>query len=101
MSWLNLTAKELHKIVNKLSLEPGAASRRGPHAIYWYEIDGIKQLRIALPNIHGGSGSISTGFLKQIRNNLKLDSKEFEDLVDCPLTADEFEEIVRKKISRG
>jgi len=50
-----------------------------------------------LPNLHGGSKSVSTGFIKQIQNSLRLDTHQFEDLTECPLTADEYEAIIRDK----
>ncbi len=52
-----------------------------------------------MPNIHGGSGSLSTGFIKQIQNNLRLNTNQFEDLVECPLSADEYEKILRERLS--
>ena len=98
MNWRNITAKDLGKVSNKLSLEPSSSQRRAPHPVYWYVLDGKKTLRITLPNVHGGSGSMSTGFLKQIQNNFHLNTRQFEDLAKCPLTADEFEQIVREKL---
>lgn len=52
-----------------------------------------------MPNIHGRSGSVSTGFLKQIQNNLRLNSHQFEELSECPLTAKEYEKRIREKLS--
>ena len=97
MKWRNITAKDLGKVTAKLALEPSSAQRRGPHAVFWYMLDGKKTLRITLPNVHGGSTSISTVFLKQIQNSFHLNTPQFQDLVECPLTAAEFEQIVREK----
>ena len=55
-------------------------------------------LRIKMPNVHGGAGSISTGFLKQIQNNMRVNTQQFEELVECPLTPEEYEKIVREKL---
>lgn len=96
MKWSNIKAKDLAKIVTKLDLEPTNA-KRASHPSYWYYIDGRKHHRITLPNQHGGSGSVSTGFLKKIQNQLRLQTEQFEDLVECPLTAEEYEAIVRSK----
>jgi hypothetical protein len=96
--WSNLTAKDLKKgIVQKLSLER-TDSKRGREPIYWYLLDGKKQFHIAMPNIHGGSGSVSIGYLKQIRMALRLETKEFEDLANCPLKAKDYEKIIRDKL---
>ena len=99
MRWLNITTKQLEAIVGKLSLDPPKSRRRAPHPVYWYCLDGKKTLRVTLPNIHGGSGSVSPPFLSRIRDNLKLDSGQFEDLVECPLTAEDFERIIRAKLT--
>jgi hypothetical protein len=100
MNWGNLTAKDFSRVITKLSLEPsGSPNRRAPHAVYWYMLNGQKTLRITLPNTHGGSGSISTGFLQQIKKSFWLNTRQFENLVECPLMPDEFEKIIREKIS--
>ena len=95
MNWQNFTAKDIERVVTKLSLEPSKLKRRAPHPVYWYMLDKKKALRVTLPNKHGGSGSVSTGFLQQIRNNFLLNTQQFEDLIQCPMTADEYETIVR------
>lgn len=51
-----------------------------------------------MPNFHGGASSLSTGFLKQIQNNLHVTTQQFEDLAECPLTAEEYEMIVRERL---
>ncbi len=99
MKWRNITAGDLAKVVNKLSLEPSQFKKRAPHPVYWYCLDGKKLLRITLPNLHGGSGSIPTGFLKQVQNNFRLNTRQFEDLTECPLTPEEYETIIREKLS--
>jgi hypothetical protein len=94
MSWQNIKSKDLDNLVRKLALEI-TPHRRAPHDTYWYRVDGKRVLKVTLPNIHGGSGSISSGFLHNIRNNLKLSTNQFEDLVECPLSAQEYEKIIR------
>jgi hypothetical protein len=100
MKWQNITARDLREIVGKLSLEQTQAKRRSPHPVFWYYLDGKKELRVTLPNIHGGAGSVSTGFLQQIKRSLRLSNREFEELVDCPLTAEEFETLLRERMDR-
>ncbi len=94
MKWRNFSHKDSLKVIGKLSLEPGQA-KRSPHPIYWYYLDGKKQLRVTMPNQHGGAGSLSTGFIKSIQDSLKLTTRQLEDLVDCPLTAENFEILIR------
>lgn len=99
MNWQNITAKDLQKVVRKLNLERGAG-KRSAHPVYWYYLDGKKMLRVTMPNIHGGSSAVSTGFLDSVRENLRMTRPQFVDLVDCPLSADEFERIVRSALGR-
>jgi hypothetical protein len=97
--WKNLTVSDLEQgLVGKLSLEPSTTKRRAPHPVYWYVLGGKRELKVKLPNVHGGSGAISVGFLQQIRKSLRLTNRQFEDLVNCPLCADEFEALVREQI---
>ena len=98
MKWRNITAANLGNVIKKLSLQSSQSKRRAPHPVYWYYLDGKKTLRITLPNVHGGAKSISTGFLKQIQNNLRLDTRQFEDLAECPLNAEGYEAIIRDKL---
>lgn len=96
MKWQNIRAKDLRVLIGKLDLHFGRRGR-GPHEVYWYYLDGKKQFRVTLPNVHGGSGSLSTGFLKKVKNQLMLNNENFVDLVECPLTPEAYEEIVRSK----
>jgi hypothetical protein len=38
---------------------------------------------------------------KSIRQQLKLSAQEFRDLVNCPMTGHDYEELIREKIGRG
>ena len=96
MKWSNFSYKNSKTVIKKLSLEK-TESKRGREPIYWYYLDGKKELRVSMPNQHGGSGSVSTGYITQIRNQLKLGTREFEDLVDCPLSAEKFEALIRER----
>ena len=100
MKWQNITSKGLRKLVGKLDLQSGGKKkrRRSDHEVVWYCLDGKKVLRVTMPNVHGGSGSMSTGFLKQIKNQLMVNFEQFGNLVACPLSADEFEAIIREKL---
>jgi hypothetical protein len=100
MNWQNITAKDLQKVVRKLDLGSGI-SKRGKHPVYWYYLDGKKTLRVTMPNVHGGSSAVSTGFLDSIRENLRVTRSQFVDLVSCPLSAEEYEQIVRTNLPRS
>lgn len=95
MSYLNTSARDLQSIIRKLSLER-ASGTRSKHPVYWYILDGKKQLRVTLPNIHGGSNKLSPGFIKGVRDDLRLSSTQLVDLVKCPLSADDYADIIRQ-----
>jgi len=100
MKWRSFTYRDIYKgVAGKLDLEPSKTKRRSPHPVYWYVLDGRRVIRVTLPNRHGGSGAISTGFLQQIKRSLRLTTREFEDLVECPLSAEDYEQIARRTIA--
>lgn len=41
---------------------------------------------------------MSTGFLNQIKNSFRLNNSEFEDLVECPLSAEEYKNILQSRL---
>lgn len=96
MKWSNFAYDDSRTVVKKLGLEITKAASRDE--VYWYSLDGQKQLRIILPNNHGGAGALSTGFIKQIMMGLKLNAREFERLVECSLSASVYETMIRDKL---
>lgn len=99
MKWSNFSYDDSRRVIKKLELRKTSANSRDE--IYYFYIDGKPQLRVSMPNNHGGSGSLSTGFIKQIRANLRLDTRDFERLVECSLSAAKYEEHVRKALKLG
>ncbi len=99
MKYPNVAAKDFAPVIRKLSLEE-APGKRGKHPVYWYLLDGKKTLRITLPNTHGGSHTLTPGFLKQIRDALRLSGDQLVDLIECPLSAEEYAAIVRSAVGR-
>ena len=97
MKYPNVTAKDFASVIRKLALVE-AAGQRGKHPVYWYVLDGKKTLRITLPNTHGGTHTLTPGFLKQIRDALRLSGDQLVDLIECPLSAAEYAAIVRNRI---
>jgi hypothetical protein len=93
MKWSNFSHGDSRTIIKKLKLEKTDASSRDE--VYWYYVNGVKILRVTMPNKHKAS-SLSSGFITQIRMALKLNTRQFEDLVDCPLSAEDFESLMRE-----
>jgi hypothetical protein len=96
VKWSNFDYDDSRTLIKKLDLEPVTTSSREDK--YNYVLDGKKQFWINMPNQHGGTGGLSTGFIKSIRLKLRLSTREFERLVDCSLSAEKFEAMIRQKL---
>jgi len=98
MSFLNLDAREIQKNVErKLELVNIINGNQETYGDFF--LDGKYQFRVTMPNIHGGSSkSISTGLLKSCRDSVYLNSKEYFNLVKCPLSREDYIEIISKII---
>jgi hypothetical protein len=96
MSSLNLTAKQIESSVTKKLALTNVRGTREQHGDFY--LDGKFQFTVTMPNIHGGSGSISTGWLKVCRESTRLKTSEFADLVRCPMSGEAYEQIIRKQI---
>jgi hypothetical protein len=96
VKWSNFSYDDSSRVIKKLDLTKTDANSRDE--VYWYWLDGKKAARVIMPNRHSRS-SLSSGFITNIRHNLKLTTREFEDLVDCPLTAEQYAELFRARIN--
>ena len=81
-------------IENKLKLKP----RRGKENYVWYILDGKKILRITYPK---GRGDLHLKTQKSIRKQFELNWDDFIDLIKCPLSAKDYEKIIRNKIKQN
>jgi len=97
MSSLNLSAKQIvENVSKKLKLQNVKVTREITGD---YFLDGKYQFRVTMPNIHGNKGAISTGWLKVCRNSVFLSAGEYADLVRCPMSGDEYEDLIKEKIA--
>ncbi len=86
---LNYTKQDIaHAIERKLKIKPRSQSEKN----VWYTLDGKKILRVTYPQ---GRGQIKKGTVNSIINQLKLNKNQFKDLVICPLSGKEYEDIIR------
>ena len=58
------------------------------HVFYWIEIDGLEYR--AAKFSHSSRGQLSDLILSDTARRLKLSRAELDDLVDCPLSGEEF-----------
>lgn len=92
---MSFKKQEIRKAIEKkLSLKP----RRGKENFVWYELDGNRILRITYPK---GSGEIPKGTESSMRFQFRLDKREFKSLIKCPLSAKDYENIIRNKIKQN
>ncbi len=65
----------------------------------WVIIDGQKVFRVTRPQTH--KGDLPTGKLNSIRNQARLRWEEFEQLVACSLSRDDYHDLMRKQRDSG
>ena len=58
----------------------------------WFRLEGIKIARITVPK---GKKFVPTKTYKSMASQLKLNVNQFDDLLECPLKKDGYEEILR------
>lgn len=97
MSSLNLNANDIvSNVTKKLNLQ-NVRGGRDQHGDYY--LDGKYQFSVTMPNVHGGSGAISPLWLKVCRDSVRLTSSEYADLVRCPMKGEDYEKLIRERIT--
>ena len=93
---MQCTYRGMHSVARK---KIGSGERTGE---WQYEVwmDGKLQTKVTIPD--GGSRgnrSIPTGTLKSIQGQLQLEREEFIQWLECPIGRDEYERILRERLS--
>ena len=81
---------DIERIFNKLSLQV----RSTGHTYGWLIVNGKKILRVHYSH---GKGDLSDKIMHKIRGQLKLSEKDFKNLVACPLTYEDYLDILKRK----
>lgn len=79
-------------------LRKGFRKREGDHHffIYW-GLDG-KKTPVFTKTSHGAKGAaIGADLFGRMARQLRLKSRQFEDLVDCPMTREQYEQTLREQ----
>ena len=87
---MQIKKNKIGKIFKKLRLE----IRSTKHRYGWFTFQGRKILRVHYSH---GKGSIPGRVSDKIRSQLKLAQKDFRNLIDCPLSLEGYEKILKKK----
>ena len=85
-------------IVARALVAKGMAQDESHHHMYRKTVQGVTTL---VTRISHGSNEINTSLAKLMANQCRLTLKEFWSLVDCPLSADEWDDLVRKRCLDG
>lgn len=89
MGLLNFDKQEIARaVIKKLRIK----LRKGKERNGWYFLDGVPVLRVTIPH---GSGQITPGTVNSIIHELMLSKEQFRDLIQCALSASEYEETIR------
>ena len=75
---------------NKLEIAFGS----GKELTGWFIYKSIKVTRVSIPK---GRDHLTKGTQKAIRESLRLNSSEFDDLMDCPLRYDEYVDLLKNR----
>ncbi|HQU73708.1 MAG TPA: hypothetical protein PKV71_21380 [Calditrichia bacterium] len=78
---------------NKLRID---FSTKGKEFNGWFWLNGKKVARITVPK---GRKPIGKGLYKNMAHQLKLNTQQFDDLLDCPLTLDEYLELLKEAMA--
>ena len=98
MSNLNLPARDIIRSVKRKLRLRDVTTTFEQHGDYY--LDGKLELRVTLPNEHGGSSTaVSPGVLKVCRESVLLNASEFARLIRCPMTAEEYDAHIRARLS--
>lgn len=81
-----------HEVLNVLETKLRMEIRSGKHNTCWYYLDGKKALRTTIPH---GRQPFKSGTQRAIMRQLLLTPTQFDDLIQCPLTSEQYERIVR------
>lgn len=87
---MQIKKSEIGKVFKKLKLDV----RSTKHRYGWFIFEGRKILRVHYSH---GRGSIPGRVSDKIRSQLKLTQKDFRDLIDCPLSLEDYEKILKEK----
>lgn len=87
---MSLNAKEVDRAWEKVGMECKNTGDR--HA--WFNYGGKKIIRTKKSF---GSGKLEGNIPYLIRQQMKLNEQQFDDLINCPLTRDSYIEILKTK----
>jgi hypothetical protein len=87
---MQIKKAEIRKVFEKLKLDV----RSTKHRYGWFVFEGKKILRVHYSH---GKGSIPGKVSDKVRSQLKLSQRDFRELIDCPLSLEDYVAILKNK----
>jgi hypothetical protein len=88
---------DTRKVINSLKKKGFKRGRNTDHEYYiFWSIDGIKP-GAKIHFSHGGNEELSDDLLSRMARQISLSLSEFRDLIRCPMSQIEYEEVLREK----
>ncbi len=87
---MQVSKADLRKVFEKLKLEV----RSTKHRYGWFTFEGKKILRVHYSH---GRGSLPGRVSDKVRSQLKINQKNFKDLIKCPLSIGDYIVILKDK----
>lgn len=88
-------SSDRRKVLKSIEKKGFTRVREGKHIILKFFLDGEPTLIRTLLSHGTNHRTVSSGLLSQMARQCKLNSKQFKDLIECSLTKQEYEFIVR------
>lgn len=85
------------KVTRALERKVGLSFRGRKERVAWYVLNGKRRFRVRAPKKH--PGDLPPGTAGSIKSQLKLTTSQFRQLVACPISGAEYEELIRQKIA--
>lgn len=87
------------QVTRALERKVGLRFRSGRERVAWYVLEDKILFTVHVPKKH--RGDLPAGTAAGIRNDLKLTTSQFRQLVACPISGTDYERIIRQKITEG
>lgn len=92
----DFTEKEIRRQIIK-KLKPELGGKRSKHKKGYIYLDDILVAKVKIPNDH--PRTMREKKSQYIAKSLKLDDTDFNDLINCPLTGEDYYRKLRKSLS--
>jgi len=90
-----VTVRSAAKVTSAL-VAKGMTPTNNHHKMFRMEVDGV--LAVVTRVSHGRGGEINESLGNLMARQCQLELKQFWELIDCPLSADQWQDLIRQKL---